>query len=113
MAVRKKSARKKATSVRVSAACKPVDADQLRQKVRNMVSNQAYEMTRVMIGEVVDGGSVTAMRYLFELAGLYPVNAEMDQSEDQGSLAKTLLERLGLSDAPSGEQQSILNRAVE
>ena len=113
MAVRKKSTRKKATSVRVSAACKPVDADQLRQKVRNMVSNQAYEMTRVMIGEVVDGGSVTAMRYLFELAGLYPVNAAMDQPEDQDSLAKTMLERLGLSEAPSGEQHPILNRAVE
>jgi hypothetical protein len=107
MAVRKKSARKKPTSVRVSSACKPVDAEQLRQKVRNMVSNQAYEMTRVMIGEVVDGGSVTAMRYLFELAGLYPVNAEMEQPEDQGSLAKTLLERLGLTEPPSGEPQPI------
>src|SRR6185369_6004534 len=107
MAVTKKRIRKKATTVRVSASCKPVDAEQLRQKVRNMVANQAYEMTRVMIGEVVDGGSVTAMRYLFELAGLYPVNAAMDQPEDQDSLAKTLLERLGLSEAPSGEQHPI------
>jgi hypothetical protein len=107
MAVTKKRIRKKATAVRVSASCKPVDAEQLRQKVRNMVANQAYEMTRVMIGEVVDGGSVTAMRYLFELAGLHPLNVEMGEPEEQESLAKTLLDRLGLPAVPGGEPQPL------
>jgi hypothetical protein len=103
MRAAKKVVRKKA-SVRVSASCKPVDAEQMRQKVRNMVANQAYEMTRSMIGEVIEGGSVPAMRYLFELAGLHPVNLEMEQPEERDSLAKTLLERLGLPE-PGGEPQ--------
>lgn len=106
MRTARKSVRKK-SSVTVSASCKPVDGEQLRQKMRNMIANQAYEMTRAMIGEVIDGGSVPAMRFLLEMAGLHPVNPEMDEPAGRDSLAKTLLERLGLPELPENETVSV------
>ena len=54
-----------------------------------------------VISDVVDQGSITAMKFLFEMAGLYPANAELDSQDDANSLARVLLDRLGL---PSHEQ---------
>jgi len=44
---------------------------------------------------------------LFELAGLHPLNVEMGEPEEQESLAKTLLDRLGLPAVPGGEPQPL------
>lgn len=102
----KKSLRKRST-VRVTISRKPVDAEQVRQRIRGTVANYAHEMTRAMIGEVIDGGSVAAMRFLLELAGIYPANPEMEETNSGESLAKTLLERLGLPEKPFDEPQPV------
>jgi len=41
------------------------------------------------------------------LAGLHPLNVEMGEPEEQESLAKTLLDRLGLPAVPGGEPQPL------
>ena len=102
----KKGLRKRST-VRVAVSRKPVDAEQVRQRIRGTVANYAHEMTRAMISEAIDGGSVAAMRFLLELAGIYPVNPEMEESNSGESLAKTLLERLGLPEKPYDEPQPV------
>lgn len=102
----KKRLRKRST-VQVSVSKRPVDAELVRQKIRSMVANHAYDMTRAMISEAVDGGSIAAMKFLLELAGIFPANPEMEETNSGESLAKTLLERLGLPEKPFDEPQPV------
>src|SRR5262249_29381149 len=74
---------------------KPVDLDRLRREIANLVGGRAVSMVGTTIDEV-DKGHYAAMKYLFELIGLYPGNSEAAVAEDDGVLAKTLLRRLGL-----------------
>ncbi len=44
-------------------------------------------------------GHYGAMKYLFEIVGLYPAE-ENEEGQTDNSLARTLLRRLGLSETP-------------
>ena len=73
---------------------KPVDLQDVRQQISNLVGSEAVSMVQTTIDEV-DKGHYGAMKYLFELVGLFPaIEAEVTAGEDV--LAKTLLKRLGL-----------------
>jgi hypothetical protein len=73
---------------------KSKDVTDLRRQIESLVTRKAVNMVETAIGEA-DKGHFAAMKYLFEMIGLYPGPSEAEpQGED--SLAKTLLRRLGM-----------------
>jgi len=52
----------------------------------------------------VDKGHYSAMKYLFEMIGLYPA-ASQEETQGEDSLARTLLRRLGLPQEPMLEAE--------
>jgi len=76
-----------------NSAHDPVDIAALRQQITDMVVNEAVGMVTATI-EQVNEGHFQAMKYLFEMVGLYPAPVQQEGAQD--SLARTLLSRLGL-----------------
>src|SRR5438105_814304 len=79
------------------------DLSALRRQVTELVARNAVSMVQQAIDAVREEGQYQAIKYLFEMIGLYPA-ASQDQSPVQDSLAKTLLDHLGLSAAVSADQ---------
>jgi hypothetical protein len=71
------------------------DLVNLRCEITGLVARNAVGMVRQAIDAVRDEGQYQAIKYLFEMIGLYPAAAQ-DESYAQDSLARLLLERLGL-----------------
>lgn len=68
---------------------------ELRQKITDLVARNAVAMVQCAIDGVMEEGQYQAIKYLFELVGIYPaVSGEGDAPED--SLSKVLLRHLGL-----------------
>lgn len=84
---------------------KSKDVTELRRQIENLVTRKAVTMVETAIGEA-DKGHFAAMKYLFEMIGLYPGPSEAEpQGED--SLARTLLRRLGMpEEAPQTAEVS-------
>jgi len=73
---------------------KPVDLETVRQQINDLVGSQAVNLVEITIAEA-DKGHYGAMKYLFEMIGLYPASGE-EAVPREDSLARTLLRRLGL-----------------
>lgn len=84
-----------------------VDLAALRQEITKLIGNDALQMVAATI-EQVHQGHYQALKYLFEVIGLYPATDEPDAHE-QDSLAKTLLKYLGVPEGKSlqGETKAI------
>ena len=74
------------------------DLAAIRQQITDLVRDQAVPMVEITISEV-DRGHYSAMKYLFEMIGLYPA-ATQEETQGEDSLARTLLRRLGLPEEP-------------
>jgi hypothetical protein len=86
---------------RAGGSRKPVDLEALRQQISRLVGNRAMHLVGSTIAEA-DKGHYGAMKYLFEIIGLYPASeAETPARED--SLARTLLQRLGVPEDPEAD----------
>lgn len=79
-------------------ACGAGEWAEVRRRIREDVIRQAGEMVAAAI-EKAKGGHYQIMKYLFELAGLYPQAAD-ENAGDDFSLARVLCDRLGLPPAP-------------
>ena len=80
-----------------SAAKKPlkhVELGPVQEHITNLVGNAAIEMVEFTIAEV-NKGHYLAMKYLFEMIGLFPATAPTETLQED-SLAKTLMRRLRL-----------------
>jgi hypothetical protein len=71
------------------------DLASLRCEITGLVARNAVGMVQQAIDAVREEGQYQAIKYLFEMIGLYPAAAQ-DESHGQDSLARSLLERLGL-----------------
>ena len=91
-------ASRKKVSAKRNELRKPVDLDEIRRKIADLVGGQAVEMVETTISEA-ESGHHAAMKYLFEMIGLYPVTAQAETPE-ASSLARTLLRHLGLPEGP-------------
>ncbi len=101
MVMRKATAKaKKSKSKRgsVRGTRKPLEFEAVRKKINNLVGDQAVGLVESAIDEA-DKGHFPAMKYLFEMIGLYPATMEEGTPEEE-SLAKTLLRRLGVPEEP-------------
>ncbi len=76
-------------------ARKPADLTAIREQITNLVGNEAVGMVETTIAEV-EKGHYLALKYLFEMIGLYPTTRTED-TPGEDSLARTLLRRLGFS----------------
>jgi hypothetical protein len=85
-----------------SAAKKPlkhVELGPVQEHITNLVGNRAIKMVETTIAEV-NKGHYLAMKYLFEMIGLFPATTSEEPIQDD-SLAKTLMQRLGLPEETS------------
>jgi hypothetical protein len=78
------------------------DLSALRRQVTDLVAQNAVAMVQHAIDAVNEEGQYQAIKYLFEMIGLYPASAD-DEVPVEDSLAKTLLYHLGLSEAAPPE----------
>ena len=86
------------------------ELSELRRKISELVAHNAVPMVQQAIDAVREEGQYQAIKYLFEMIGLYPAGAE-GESESQDSLAQVLLEQLGLALVQPGKQAT--NRRTE
>ena len=72
------------------------DLSALRRRITDLVARNAVSMVQQAIDAVKEEGQYQAIKYLFEMIGLYPAATD-DESEAQSSLTQTLLDHLGIS----------------
>jgi len=85
------------------------DLVSLRQQIDSLVVSEGLAMVASTIDQVKDG-HYQALKYLFEMIGLYPATGEQERPEED-SLARVLLNYLGVSEnqlpqAPGKERPS-------
>jgi hypothetical protein len=78
---------------------KPVDLAEVRKEITNIVGSEATELAKAVVEEGRKG-QLAPVKYLFEVAGLYPAMEGSQAKPEEASLAKTLLHRLGILDQP-------------
>jgi hypothetical protein len=91
-AAAKKSAKKKSAK----RATKETNAADVRKKVSKMVKAKAVQLAEAVIGktddEVPEDLQLATVKYMFEVAEIYPPQADQDAATaDEDCLAKTLL----------------------
>jgi hypothetical protein len=78
------------------------ELSELRRKISELVAQNAVPMVQQAIDSVREEGQYQAIKYLFEMIGLFPAVA-LEDSESQDSLAQVLLEQLGLAPIQPGK----------
>jgi hypothetical protein len=81
-----------------------VDLEGVRHQIHQRIGQEALGMVESTIAEA-DKGHYPAMKYLFEIIGLYPTTGEEAEAGDD-SLARTLMRRLVFPDEPASEASS-------
>jgi hypothetical protein len=74
----------------------------LRREITELVVRNAAVMVQNTIDAVNEGGQYQAIKYLFEMIGLYPASGSEDETEE-ASLAGTLLRHLGIQELSDSE----------
>jgi len=85
---------------------KETNSADVRKEVSTMVKSKALAMAQAVIGET-EAGEVpkdlllATVKYLFEVASIYPPQGDQEAATDEeDSLAKTLLRRLNIPEEP-------------
>ena len=91
----------------------PAAIEKVRNQVTNVIMGSSVEMARRSVQSVKEGGNITALKYLWEVAGLFPVVAAQADHEEPDRLAKILLERLGAPEEIGPESETNLKGDVE
>ena len=71
---------------------------ELRQKITGLVARNAVAMVQCAIDGVMEEGQYQAIKYLFEMVGIYPASAGADDAPED-TLSKVLLRRLGVDES--------------
>lgn len=96
---------KKAKKSSGSKGKKELNPAEVRKEIAQMVDSEAAKMAEAVIGEGKKGQLAT-VKYLFEMAGVYPPLTDGSQATtDEDCLAKTLLDRLNIPDKPVGRDE--------
>jgi hypothetical protein len=92
-----KSGRRRSAASAPRTSRKAVDLALIREEIKNQVGNAASGMVASGIEEA-NKGHYAAMKFLFELAGLYPTVEGSEESAPEDGLARTLFRRLGVAE---------------
>jgi hypothetical protein len=87
---------------KTSASNVGADLSALRGQITDQVARNAVAMVQQAIDAVNEEGQYQAIKYLFEMIGLYPASAT-ENSPVEDSLVKTLLRHLGLPEGAEAE----------
>jgi hypothetical protein len=98
-AAAKKAGKKKSESLE-----KKVDFVQLRKSIAELVEESA-ELICSKVLEVAKTGQLAPAKYMFEAVGLFPAMEREEAERPEGSLAFTLLRRMGLPTEPIREDE--------
>lgn len=79
--------------------CKQVDLGVARKDVHKMVRASIVTIAQTLIQSAADG-NLPAAKYLFEMAGVYPICENGSSEIEEGSLAEILLKHLGIPIEP-------------
>ena len=90
-----------------------VDLAVVRQEIVNLVGNKALGMVEKATQDFAETGSITTLKYLFEMIGLFPCPVGVQENGDDDSLTMTLLRRLGAPEAHLGESEVTNDSGVE
>ncbi len=101
--MKSKTGRRASSSSPGRMSRKPVDLAVIREEIKIQVGNAAAGMVASGIEEA-NKGHYAAMKFLFELVGLYPAAEGGEESAGNDGLAKTLFGRLGVLEAASGPE---------
>jgi len=85
-----KTAAKKATAMNPAQVLKDISA---------LVEAEAAELAEAVIGEGMKG-QLSPVKFLFEMARIFPPPTDESASKDEDSLAETLLDRLNIPKRP-------------
>ena len=89
-----KSAKKPARKGR-----KEIDMAEVRKDIAQIVGAGATQMTQAIVGEGLKG-QLAPVKYLFEVSGIYPTAPANEGRPEEDSLARRLLDHLGLPTSP-------------
>jgi len=84
------------------------ELSRLRRRITELVARNAVGMVQSAIDAVNEDGAYQAIKYLFEMVGLYPAPPSEEAALDD-SLAATLLKRLG---APETAEDASTNSHI-
>jgi hypothetical protein len=108
---RKKTRKPKCPTVAEKpVALEPMNPEALRGHISGLVRVAAVGMVTTTI-ERVKEGQYQAMKYLFEMIGLFPATAPPDMPQDE-SLAEMLLSRLGIPENSGSDRSAAKNQPV-
>src|SRR5882672_10924306 len=79
------------------------DLQALRERIEKLIKDRAVEMVETTVQEA-GKGQPAAMKYLFEMVGLYP--GEQDGPDVGEPWTRTLLRRLRLPEVPLPEEDA-------
>jgi len=85
---------------------KATDLDTLRLKITEMVAGRALAITQAALDDAEEEVNIAAMKYLFELIGLYPPRMSEEQDQQKPDLVATLITKLGLPAEPMVGEES-------
>jgi hypothetical protein len=98
--VGKKKAKKKSGAKRT----KKFDPVAVREQLATMVGDHASELLDHAIEETNKKPNVSGIKFMFEMAGIYPAGT-LPTAEEAEPLAKTLLQALGLPTDPNCQEE--------
>src|ERR1700694_3464410 len=76
------------------------NTEDVKQQITEVITAASVQMTESVIRTVNERGSVLGLRFLWNIAGMFPKSATGEA--DQGALSmKTLIEKLGLHEKSS------------
>ena len=78
---------------------KELNPGRVLKDISALVEANADKLAEAVIGEGMKG-QVSPVKYLFEMAHIYPQPVEAPPSKDEDSLAETLLDRLNIPKTP-------------
>ncbi|MBV9573822.1 MAG: hypothetical protein JOY93_07180 [Acidobacteriales bacterium] len=77
--VKAKPDAKPARQARCEGPTAPTDLNALREQIRNLVGSEAVQMVESTIAKA-NSGHCAAMKYLFEMIGLYPATVDPEEA---------------------------------
>ena len=78
------------------------EIQRVQNRVANVILDNSVEMASRVVQSVTESGQIGALKFLWDVVNLFPAGKEMGE-ESPDTLAKILLERMGLDDDESGE----------
>ncbi len=100
-----KSEKIKRTANDATDANQPEDMGAVRQRISKIVTGAAENIAKKLVNKAEDG-ELAHSKYLFEMAGVYPMQDAGGKPPEEESLAKTLLQRMGLPTTPVIEDEN-------